>query len=219
MRPLRLLILGDSIAESMGDPLAVPLEIGPLSVEVTNRGVIACPVTFEGDWRFDDGRLIGDPPACDRDDRFAEDVEEVDPDVIFLLFGWAGGIAGRQLPDGEVVAACDPGFDDRYRSSFQRLVARMSEDALVVVATLPGGGYRERATCMNDTILALDAAIYDFGEWFCPAGDCGEKASLRRDPVHFASTPEVRAIIWPEIIGGVIDAVGIDVAMGIVEQG
>ncbi len=218
-RPLRLLLLGDSIAESMGEPTAVPLAIGPVEVEVTNRSVIACPVTFEGDWLFDDGRLIGDPPACDFDDRFAADVEEVDPDVIFLLFGWAGGIAGRQLPDGQIVAACDIEFDERYRAAFERLVDRMSQEATTVVATLPGAGYRDRPTCMNDAILTLNVATYDFGEWACPAGDCSQTATLRRDPVHFASTPEVREIIWPAIIGGVVDAVGIDAALALTAQG
>ncbi len=223
-RPLRMLILGDSIAESLGAPLVTPFELDRLDVEVTNRSVIACPVTFEGDWLFDDGRLIGDPAACDAPDRFAADVAEVDPDLVFFLFGWGGGIAGRQLPDGEVVAPCDAGFDDRYRSAYAELIERVGADAEVVVATVPAANdpaspQADRPGCINAAIASLDVATFDFGAWLCPDDDCTQAAALRRDAVHFASTPEVRSLVWPAIVDEVIAALGTDTAVSLVAEG
>lgn len=183
---------------------------------MTNRSVIACPVTWEGDWAFDDGRLIGDPPDCDGPDRFTAEMAEIDPDLVFLLFGWSGGIAGRQLDDGRVIAPCEPEFDEQYREEYAELVERLGTEAEVVVATVaPPSEFRvadqaPRPGCINDAIRGLDTRIFDFGEWLCPAADCSQAESLRRDAVHFAATPEVRTLVWPAIVAEVLDAAGYD---------
>jgi peptidoglycan/LPS O-acetylase OafA/YrhL len=223
-RPLRMLILGDSIAESLGEPTQARYRVGPLEVEVTNRSVIACPVTWEGEWRFDDGRLIGDPPECDGPDRFTIDVTETDPDLVFLFFGWSGGIAGRQLDDGRVIAPCDAEFDEQYRAEYQSLVDRIGTDSAVVVATVaPPTEFRfddqaDRPDCINDAIAAVDAPRFDFGEWLCPAADCDPAVPLLRDTVHFKSTDEVRELVWPAIVEEVIGALGPDAALALVAE-
>ncbi len=211
-RPLRMLVLGDSIAESLRQPETV--NVRGIDVDVVNRSIIACPITWEGRWAFDDGRLIGDPPECDGDDRFAADVAEVDADVIMLWFGWPGTIAGRELDDGTIVAPCEPGFDEQFGDEFQRLVDRFDSEASVVVATVaPPTEYRDvaqsdRPECLNRVIRDGDFAVYEFGEWLCPAADCTSALPLMRDTVHFADSPDVRAAVWPVIIDGVLEAGG-----------
>ena len=223
-RPLHMLILGDSIAESLGPPTQSRYQVGPLAIEVTNRSVIACPVTWEGEWRFDDGRLITDPPTCDGPDRFASDVAETDPDLVLLLFGWSGGIAGRQLDDGTIIAPCDAAFDEQYRAEYQSLIDRLATDVAVVVATVApptefsAADQADRPDCINDVIESLSAPRFDFGEWLCPAGDCRDAVPLLRDTVHFKSTDEVRELVWPALVEEVIAALGVDSALGLVDD-
>lgn len=213
-RPLRLLIIGDSVAESLGEPLSVPMPLDGGSVTVVNRSVIACPVTYEGRWAFDDGRVIADPPVCDTDDRFDADVAEVDPDVVLLMFGWSGTIAGRELPDGTIIAPCEPEFDQRYAAEFDRMVDRFDDVSTVVVATVaPPSEFRDpdqsdRPGCLNRVIQAGGYQVFDFGEWLCPESDCSAAEPLRRDVVHFSSAPEVREVVWPAIVDQVISAAG-----------
>ncbi len=211
-RPLKMLVLGDSIAESLKEP--EPLNVGGISVEVVNRSIIACPVTWEGRWAFDDGRLIGDPPECDGDDRFAGDVADADPDVILLMFGWPGTIAGRELDDGTIVAPCEPGFDEQFATELGRLVERFEVRSAVVVATVaPPTEYRndaqsDRPGCLNRVIRDGGFDVFDFGEWLCPDADCTSALPLMRDTVHFADSPDVRAFVWPIIVEQVLDAGG-----------
>ncbi|MEM9041675.1 MAG: acyltransferase [Actinomycetota bacterium] len=216
-RPLRVLLLGDSVAESLGDPIATPMQIGRALVSVTNRSVIACPVTFEGRWAFDDGRLIADPAECDSPDRFAADVSENDPDVVVLMFGWGGTIAGRELDSGEVVDPCEPGFDDRYAAAYADLAGRMAVDARVVVTTVaPPTEYRDpsqadRPGCLNAQIESLGYDVFDFGDWLCPDSDCTSALPLMRDTVHFSNAPEVRDLVWPALAEEFVTAAGYDV--------
>ena len=211
-RPLRLLVLGDSIAESLKQP--EPLSVNGVDVEVTNRSIIACPVTWEGRWAFDDGRLIGDPPECDGDDRFADDVADAEPDLILIMFGWSGTIAGRELDDGTIVAPCESGFDDQFADELERLVDRFEPTAEIVVATVaPPSEYRDveqsnRPGCINAVIRDGGFNVWEFGEWLCPGADCTGALPLRRDTVHFADSPEVRAVVWPTVIEQVLDAGG-----------
>ncbi len=221
-RPLRMLILGDSIAESLGSPTETTFRVGELDVEVTNRSVIACPITWEGDWDFDDGRLIGDPPACDGPDRFTPEMTETEPDLVFLLFGWSGGLAGRQLDDGRTTAPCDALFDEQYRAEYQALVDRLGENSAVVIATVaPPTEFRspdqaDRPGCINRAISLVDAPRFDFGDWLCPDGDCTPAGPLLRDPVHFRGSDEVRQLVWPAIVEEVIAALGADDALALV---
>ncbi len=211
-RPLRMLVLGDSIAESLKEP--GPLTVDGIDVEVINRSIIACPVTWEGRWAFDDGRLIGDPPECDGDDRFADVVTDADPDVILLMFGWPGTIAGRELTDGTIVAPCEPEFDEQFADELARLVERFESDASVVVATVaPPTEYRneaqsDRPGCLNRVIRDGEFDVYEFGEWLCPGADCTGALTLMRDTVHFADSPDVRALVWPIVVEQVLGTVG-----------
>jgi hypothetical protein len=223
-RPLRMLILGDSVAESLGEPTQARYRVGALEVEVSNRSVIACPVTWEGEWRFDDGRLIDDPPECDGPDRFTSDVDTTDPDLVFLFFGWSGGIAGRQLDDGRIIAPCEAEFDEQYRAEYQSLVDRLGIDSVVVVATVApptefgDDEQADRPGCINAAIAGLTAPRFDFGEWLCPGGDCRAAAPLLRDTVHFRAADDVRDLVWPAIVAEVIAALGPDAALALVAE-
>jgi len=213
-RPLRMLIIGDSIAESLGASPEPVLRVDGIDVATTNRSIIACPVTWIGQWAFDDGRLIADPPACDGEDRFEQFVAETDPDLVLFMFGWPGTIAGRELPDGTVVDPCEAAFDEQFADELAKLVVRLGAGRTSVVATVaPPTEYRnpaqsDRPECLNRVIRAGDYPVYEFGEWLCPSRDCTAAEPLLRDTIHFAGTPEVQMVIWPAILSDVLDAAG-----------
>jgi hypothetical protein len=208
-----VLILGDSIAESMGPGPSTPLTIRGHPVEVVNRAIIACPVMFEGRWVFDDGRLINDPPECEGDDRFDAFVADADPDVVLLWFGWPGTISSREFADGAVVAPCEPRFDGAFGDGLAAMADRY-DDARIVVATV--GEQVEyadptqsvRPGCLNDAIRARDLAVFDFGAWLCPDGDCTVTAPLLRDVVHFKNDPAVHDQVWPIVLDQVLAEAG-----------
>ena len=143
---------------------------------------------------------------------------------MLLLFGWSGGIAGRQLDDGTIIAPCDAAFDEQYRVEYQSLIDRLAPDAAVVVATVApptefsAPDQADRPGCINDAIESLSAPRFDFGEWLCPAGDCRDAVPLLRDTVHFKSTDDVRELVWPALVEEVIGALGVDTALGLVDD-
>ncbi|MDX2379734.1 MAG: hypothetical protein QNM02_08245, partial [Acidimicrobiia bacterium] len=213
-RPVRLLVLGDSVAESLGAGPEIPVETNGVQVEVTNRSVVACPVLWQGKWAFDDGRSFEGPVECQGDDRFSDVVTDVDPDVILLMFGWPGTISGWQFDDGTVVAPCEPGFDEAFGDEYDALVGRLESTAQVVVATVaPPSEFgdqqqSDRPACINRELRERDFRIFEFGEWLCPGGDCTQAAPLRRDTIHFANAPAVLDAVWPVILSETMTAAG-----------
>ena len=161
--------------------------------------------------------VVADPAECDSPDRFAADVSENDPDVVVLMFGWGGTIAGRELESGEVVAPCEAGFDERYAAAYAELAVRMANDARVVVTTVaPPTEYRDpsqsdRPGCINAQIESLGYDVFDFGDWLCPDADCTSALPLMRDTVHFSNAPEVRDLVWPALAEEFVTAAGYDV--------
>jgi peptidoglycan/LPS O-acetylase OafA/YrhL len=204
-----VLVLGDSVAESLGPAPPVPIEIEGLPVAAVNHGIVACPVAWEGRWQYDSGSVQDDPAGCDGDDRFDEVVSASAPDLIVTLFGWSGTIAGRLLDDGTVSVACEPEHDRAYVDAHVDLARRYADVAPVAVATpAPPQTYRDesqsdRPGCMADALLESELLdVVDYGGWLCPDGDCAPAAALRRDPIHFAADDAVRDIAWRELLAG-----------------
>ncbi len=211
-RPLRILILGDSVAESLGDPddLLDITEIG--LVDVQNNGVVACPIWTEGHWIFyNPDRIAQDPAFCEGDDRFQAEVDEFEPDLILMMFGWSGGVP-RGLDDGTEYWACDPVFIANWQSSYEHLVDRFGDQADIVVADVVDyigteqPPHADMTKCLNDAIASAGFHVLDLRSWLCPNGDCAALADLRRDGLHFTVEGEAKAALWNRIIGDAVAA-------------
>jgi hypothetical protein len=207
---IRVLLLGDSVAESLGD--APPMTFDGRPVEVVNRGIVACPVHPTGEWRYDNGSIVADPPECEGDDRFDAVVDDVRPHVVIAMFGWPGTIAGRNLPDGRTVVACDPDHDRLWADGFGDLSDRYADRAVVVVPTVaPPQRFVDpqqalRPGCLDEALRGTGVRLVEWSEWMCPGGDCTRAASLRRDPVHFSGDSEVRAVVWEALVRQSLEA-------------
>lgn len=211
-RPLRLLVLGDSVGASLG-PGPGTLQSGGIDVEVANRSIIGCPVLTVGLLGGGGGVEIPDPPACVIEDRFTTFVEEVSPDVVLTLFGWSGDFGGRILENGDVLEPCEPAFDEPFGAAYEELEDRLSQSATVVVANIAPSGRVEpgeaiRTGCMNAQLDGRGFIIFDVAGWLCPGGDCTQYADLRPDGLHFADDEGVRAQVWDVLISEVLRTAG-----------
>ena len=211
-RPLRLLVLGDSVGASLGSGPGT-LRSGEIDVQVVNRSIIGCPVLTVGLLGGGGGVEIPDPPDCVTEDGFAPFVEEVAPDVVLTLFGWSGDFGGRILENGEVLEPCEPGFDEPFGAAYEELEDRLSQSATVVVANIAPSGRVEpgeaiRTGCMNAQLDGRGFIILDVAGWLCPGGDCTQYADLRPDGLHFADDAGVRAQVWDVLISEVLRTAG-----------
>ncbi len=213
-RALRLLIVGDSVADSLRDDDDTErFEIGGLGeVEVMNVGGIACSVIHEGIWRLSDGTNLADNPSCDGPDRYDGVIAQWQPDVVLTLFGWPGVGAGQQLADGSVVEPCDAGFDERWLRDYGDMVERIESSAAAVVATvapptLPRSEQGPGTGCLNALVEQIDAPTFDYQEWLCPGYECGS-STLRTDGVHFRNTGQLQRDVMEAIVPQVVAAAG-----------
>jgi peptidoglycan/LPS O-acetylase OafA/YrhL len=213
-RPLRVLVLGDSVARSLvtseNEDHQVP---GFGQVQVRNIAAIACPVIDDGEWWFSNGTRLRVPAVCDGDQRFEAEVDSFRPDVVYVLFGWPGGGGGQQLADGTIVRPCEPGFDDLWRDDYQSLVDRLERRATVVVSTVAPADTDQidqdvATSCLNASVEQLDAEVFDYAGWLCPDGDCSTSRDLRGDRVHFSDIPELRREVLDAILAQVVAIAG-----------
>ncbi len=211
-RPLRLLILGDSVGESLGDPSDL-LDITDVGlVDVQNNGVLACPIWTEGHWIFyNPDRIAQDPAFCEGEDRFQAEVDEFKPDLILMMFGWSGGVP-RGLDDGTEFWACDPVFIANWQSSYEHLVDRFDDQADIVVADVVDyigteqPPHADMTKCLNDAISSTGFHVLDLRSWLCPNGDCEALADLRRDGLHFTVEGEAKTALWDRVIRDAVAA-------------
>ena len=182
-------------------------------VQVLNVGNLACPVIEQGEWWFADGIDLQVPAECVGPDRYESEIDEFRPDVVFALFGWTGGGGGQRLPDGSLVAPCDPEFDDRWRAGYQDLVDRLEQRTIVVIssvapADIDAEGHDAPTRCLNAVVESLDALVFDYGDWLCPDYDCSASSDLRADKVHFTEDVELRRGVVAAILVEVLPIAG-----------
>ncbi len=213
-RPLRVLVIGDSVAQSLVTSETEDHQVpGFGQVRVRNIAAIACPVIDDGEWWFSDGTRLRVPAVCDGAQRFQSEVDSFRPDVVYVLFGWPGGGGGQQFADGTIVQPCQPGFDDIWRADYQSLVDRLEASTKVVVSTVAPADTdqvdRAVATrCLNASVQQLDATVFDYGEWLCPSEDCSTSRDLRGDRVHFSEIPSVRREVLDAILAQILPIAG-----------
>ncbi len=213
-RALRLLIVGDSVAESLrGDDDIERYELDAFGeVEVMNVGGIACSVIHEGVWWLGDGTTLVDNPGCDGPERYDQVIADFEPDVVLALFGWPGVGAGQRLDDGSVVQPCEPGFDERWLRDYQAMVERIDRGAVAVVSTvapptLPKQEQGPGTACLNALVDQIDAPRFEYQEWLCPGYDCGS-STLRTDGIHFRNTGQLQRDVMEAIVPQVVAAAG-----------
>jgi hypothetical protein len=213
-RALKLLIVGDSVAESMRTSDIESYRIGELGdVEVRNVGAILCPIIHEGVWWAMGGKLLPDHPSCEGRDRYDRLIEEYRPDVVLTLFGWPGAFGGRQLDDGSVVLPCEPEFGEPFVRDYREMVERMEPYARVVVSTVaplaaPEDELANSTRCLNRLVEQIDAPQFDYQQWLCPDYRCDSSSALRPDGVHFGGTDQLRRDVMEAIVPQVVEAAG-----------
>lgn len=213
-RPLRVLIIGDSVAMSLTASRRETHQIdGFGDVEVDNVGNLACPVIEEGGWWFAAGIDLSVPAECSGLDRYESEIEDLQPDIVYALFGWTGGGGGQTLPDGSNVAPCQPEFDERWRDGYQNLITRLEQRVVVIVSTVAPAdiddeGHELPTKCLNAVVDQLDALVFDYGDWLCPDYDCSQSRDLRADRVHFTDIDELRRDVTETILANVLPLAG-----------
>jgi peptidoglycan/LPS O-acetylase OafA/YrhL len=213
-RPLRVMIVGDSVAMSLTSSNEETHDVDDFgSVEVYNAGNLGCPVIEQGEWWLAEGIELRVPSECVGPDRYEDEIEGFQPDLIYALFGWTGGGGGQRLPDGSQVAPCQPEFDQLWLDGYQQLVSRLEQHATVIVSTvapadIDDDGHELPTRCLNALVEDIDAPVFDYGDWLCPNYDCSPSSDLRADKVHFSPIEPLRRGVLDAILAQVLPIAG-----------
>ena len=179
--PLRIMIVGDSVGNNIGQGLE-EWSAGRTDVVAWNRSTVACG--FELDAEIVDG------PPSDREchewfDRFGQFVDEFEPHVVLVLVG-RGDQARRIVPgtDGPKRVG-DPEFDDLMGSTYDRVLATLERPGTtVIISTFPcfdealfnfepgpdGRQRNETNAAFNDFLRGLGRPVIDLDRRLCPGG-------------------------------------------------
>jgi hypothetical protein len=197
LRPgtLRLLVLGDSVGEYLGD--AMRREQEEARAFVAQRGVGDCSIHEPQPSWVDGVRVEGRGCA----DRWHTDVAELRPDVTFIVLG--GAFLGPRT--------CQPDWRKAYRDRLTFLLKRMGESAgRVILALVPYPGERWRThdmlqlvRCFNDELARVareqGAETLDLIRHVCPTTDCiqlSEGMPVRHDGLHFDGPGAAETARW-----------------------
>ena len=190
----RLLVLGDSVAVTLGERIEAQGRAAGVLVVV--RGVVECSVL--------DGvlptRSVHDRPhrGGDCTARWESDVAEVHPRITLVILG--GAFLASAHVDGRWSRACDAGFHEAYARELARRLEVIRGDAgQIVLARAPrpvgawGSAARgERSACFNDTLEDVarrvrGVRVLDLERRLCPL-ECTLESDgelIRPDGLHF----------------------------------
>ena len=200
-RPARVLVVGDSVAQSVATGLQnVATE---QSITVDDKAAPYCSLSYDDDtWYRPKGREPAREPAVCAAvvHGWPEEVATFRPDAVLLLYGRAQ--IDDRLVNGAWLDPCDPAYLAWYQALTERAVADLgASGATVFVVTAPPHRVfqlrngDEGSACVNSALRALVAAradpavrLLDLDAWVCPAGVCIEKVDgviLREEGLHF----------------------------------
>lgn len=181
---LRVLVLGDSLAQFLGTTLRHVQD--DTQIFVAERGVGSCNLfaatreEVDGGWE--------DNSSCSED--WASDVAQLRPDVTLVVMG--GAFFTER--------ACHPDFRAEYTGRLSLLADAMGERAGTLVLALvpyPLGRWRyadvpKRVDCLNSILADFGRArrlpMIDLMKHVCPTPECrvlSEGAPIRPDGLHF----------------------------------
>ena len=220
--PVRVLVVGDSVAKTLADRLARPARRAGL--ELVNRGVLGCGVVRGGPYRYFGKELVAPKPCEAWPQQWAAHIGRDDPDVVLLTIGrWE---VMDRFHAGRWTRLGDPAFDRYLEQEVEEAVRILAaRDAVVVVTTAPyflrgerpdGGTWPEDDPARVDRFNAIlrrvaarhpnDVAVLDLnaqtsrGGRYTPVID---GVSLRFDGVHFS--PEGSRWLAPWLFGALTE--------------
>jgi peptidoglycan/LPS O-acetylase OafA/YrhL len=187
---MRVLVVGDSVAMSVGNLLRINQQKG--HAFVAQRAVGDCSLldgivpthTMNG---LDHGG-----GNCAKD--WASDTAKLRPDVTLVVLG--GAYFASAKVDGRWQRPCDKGWHAVYLKRLKSLVALLKVNggrAVFVTAAYPVGKFHiasidERVDCFNATIVESGAETIDLAKHLCPEKACpleSEGSVIRNDGLHF----------------------------------
>ena len=204
-RATRLLVVGDSVAKSLG-PL-LDSQAGS-SFVIAARGVPDCSIL--------DSNLPTHSPlgqvhtGGDCDKNWANDIAELKPDLTLVVLG-GGELAFSEI-DGRWQRPCEAGWRDAYTAELSRQLTMMQAGGSRVDLALipdPLGKIATETTpegvaCFNDALRDVAAAVpgtrlVDLRGRVCPDGSCPDKIdgqTVRADGLHFSGAGGRRVADW-----------------------
>lgn len=212
-------IFGDSVGKNLGEAMEAS---GPVAgFSATNFGLVGCPVAEEtGQFRTElDGPNLDDPEECtDNVPGWTEDLRSQPFNVALLVVGNATD-GYRVLEDGSLQGACEPGYQEWWRTGVRYGLTQLVAVGIPVgVTTIPyysGFGAPEssitKADCRNKVLREVVAEfpqvkLIDLAKWVCPTTQCRlemDGKNLRPDGLHFApdTAPLVAGWVLEQMVG------------------
>ncbi len=151
-RHVRILLLGDSLAYTLGGGLGV--QAGSWGATLVNQGVVGCDLD-PGSIVNIEGSVTQAAQGCaDWPKKWQEQIDRLDPDVVAVLLGrWE---VSDRIIDGRWTRIGEPAWDARYEGELGRAIRILSSrGAHVAVLTLP---------YITQTTEAPDGAPWDINQ-------------------------------------------------------
>jgi len=203
---LRVLVVGDSVAEALGERLFFVEDRA--HAFVAERGVGNCSI-MEG--KLPTRSLTNVPHEggnCAA--KWTADAEELRPDVTLVILG--GGFFAPMEIDGAWLRICDGPAHDAYVEQLVTLLDAMSKSAGHIVLTRvpkPVGHWQKdewdrQTTCFNDAMTKVagkvtGATVLDLYAKICPKDECvleDQGELVRPDGMHFQGLGAEHTAEW-----------------------
>ena len=187
---LRVLVVGDSVAMSVGNLLRI--NQGKHHAFVAQRAIGDCSVldgivpthTMNG-LDHGGGNCAGD---------WASDTMKLQPDVTLIVLG--GAYLASAKVEGRWQKPCDKGWNAVYLKRLKALVELLKPHgghSVFVTSAYPVGkfqvaGINERVDCFNTTLGESGAQTIELAKHLCPDAQCAllsEGSIIRNDGLHF----------------------------------
>jgi peptidoglycan/LPS O-acetylase OafA/YrhL len=132
--PVRILLLGDSLAYTLGGGLGV--QTGAWGASLVNEGIVGCDLDPTSIVNIEGSITRAAQGCADWQKSWQQQIDQLDPDVVAVLLGrWE---VSDRIVDGRWTRIGQPAWDDRYAGELGQAIRILSSrGAHVVVLTLP----------------------------------------------------------------------------------
>jgi peptidoglycan/LPS O-acetylase OafA/YrhL len=175
--PVRILLLGDSLAYTLGGGLGV--QAGAWGASLDNQGIVGCDLDPDSIVNIE-GSITQAAQGCvGWQKTWQDEIDRLDPDVVAVLLGrWE---VSDRIIDGRWTRIGEPAWDDRYAGELGQAIRILSSrGAHVVVFTLP---------YITQTTEAPDGTPWDINQ---PVRTDQYNAVVRRTVARY---PKVASVI------------------------